>query len=248
MITGVSGSGKSSLAFDTLYAEGKKRYLESLSTYARMIISDVSEATRVQEIRGLSPTIAINQKTVSNNPRSTVGTITEIYDFYRLLFTTIGTPYCPNHPHQALKRNTPQEVVEVVSKFGEGERLHILIRLFLDEHDRTYEFVAKKVTDMGFVRYQVDDMVFSVADAVEGKILPEQNVFLIIDRLVVKNEDTFFVRLSDSLRIAFEKGDGALLIFHASQFLPFSLHASCSECDYKIEDLSISNFSFNSHQ
>jgi excinuclease ABC subunit A len=205
VITGVSGSGKSSLAFDTLYAEGKKRYLESLSTYARMIISDVSEATRVQEIRGLSPTIAINQKTVSNNPRSTVGTITEIYDFYRLLFTTIGTPYCPNHPHIPLRKDTTQDVVEVVSKFGEGEKFHILIRLFLDESERTHAFIAKKVTDMGFVRYQIGEEVFSVADTPERDILPEQNIFLIIDRLVFKNEDNFLIRLSDSLRIAFEK-------------------------------------------
>lgn len=114
VVTGVSGSGKSSLAFDTLYAEGQKRYLESLSTYARMIISNTSNATRVREIRGLSPTIAINQKTVSNNPRSTVGTITEIYDFYRLLYTHIGTPFCPNHPENTLKKDTIQKIFDEI--------------------------------------------------------------------------------------------------------------------------------------
>ena len=119
VVTGVSGSGKSSLAFDTLYAEGQRRYLESLSTYARTIISDISEATHVREIRGLSPTIAIHQKTVSNNPRSTVGTITEIYDFYRLLFTSIGTPYCINHPNIPLKKDSLKNIVEYVSKFQE---------------------------------------------------------------------------------------------------------------------------------
>lgn len=112
VITGVSGSGKSSLAFETLYSEGQKRYLESLSTYARMFISGASDATKVQEIRGLSPTIAINQKTVSNNPRSTVGTITEIYDFYRLLFTNIGVPYCLHHPNESLKKDTIQNVFD----------------------------------------------------------------------------------------------------------------------------------------
>lgn len=127
VMTGVSGSGKSSLAFDTLYAEGQKRYLESLSTYARMIVSDGSNETRVDEIRGLSPTIAINQKTVSNNPRSTVGTITEIYDYYRLLYTTIGKVYCPNHPHVLLKKHTMRDVVEVMSKYVEGEKIHIII-------------------------------------------------------------------------------------------------------------------------
>jgi excinuclease ABC subunit A len=135
-----------------------------------------------------------------------------------------------------------------VSKFGEGTKFHILVRLFLDEGERTYEFVSRKVIDMGFVRYQVDQTVFSVADTIEGKILPEQSIFLIIDRLVVKNEESFFIRLSDSLRIAFEKGDGTLMLFHESKFSPFSLHASCPECDYIIQDLSISHFSFNSHQ
>ena len=127
IMTGVSGSGKSSLAFDTLYAEGQKRYLESLSTYARMIVSETSNETKVREIRGLSPTIAINQKTVSNNPRSTVGTITEIYDYYRLLYATIGQAYCPNHPHIILKKDTLQDVVKHVAKYVEGSKFNILI-------------------------------------------------------------------------------------------------------------------------
>jgi excinuclease ABC subunit A len=112
-VTGVSGSGKSSFAFDTVYAEGQRRYLESLSTYARMIVSSINDDTKVDEIRGLSPTISIHQKTVSSNPRSTVGTITEIYDFYRLLFTTVGIPYCPEHPEVALKKDTVSSVVEL---------------------------------------------------------------------------------------------------------------------------------------
>lgn len=112
VFTGVSGSGKSSLAFDTIWAEGQRKYLESLSTYARMVASSISEDTEVDEITGLSPTISISQKTVSQNPRSTVGTITEIYDFYRLLFTTIGKRYCPNHPNVELKQDTVTDVVE----------------------------------------------------------------------------------------------------------------------------------------
>lgn len=164
VVTGVSGSGKSSLAFDTLYAEGQKRYLESLSTYARMIISDISEATQVREIRGLSPTIAIHQKTVSNNPRSTVGTITEIYDFFRLLFTNIGTPYCPSHPEIPLIKNTLQDIVDRVSEFGEGSKFHILLPLEQNETIISYQDVAKKVTDMGFVRFQIGNTTYSVAD------------------------------------------------------------------------------------
>jgi excinuclease ABC subunit A len=119
VITGVSGSGKSSLAFDTLYAEGQRIYLESLSTYARMIVSEISNETKVVEIRGLSPTIAIHQKTVSNNPRSTVGTITEIYDYYRLMYSTIGEQYCPDHPHIHLRKNTTDEVLRYIETIPE---------------------------------------------------------------------------------------------------------------------------------
>ena len=131
-----------------------------------MIISDVSEATKVREIRGLSPTIAIHQKTVSNNPRSTVGTITEIYDFYRLLFSTIGIPYCLKHPDVPLKKDTTKDVVNFVSKFVEGTKFHILIRLPLEDSERDFAFVAKKVTDMGFVRFQIGQKTYSVADEV----------------------------------------------------------------------------------
>ncbi len=167
VVTGVSGSGKSSLAFDTLYAEGQRRYLESLSTYARMIISDISEATQVREIRGLSPTIAIHQKTVSNNPRSTVGTITEIYDFYRLLYTSIGVPHCPNHGETPLRKQTLQNIVDHVSIFGEGSRFHILIPLRFADGIPVFSDIRSRVTDMGFVRFQIGKNVYSIADEEE---------------------------------------------------------------------------------
>jgi excinuclease ABC subunit A len=153
-----------------------------------MIISDISEATRVREIRGLSPTIAIHQKTVSNNPRSTVGTITEIYDFYRLLFSSIGIPHCPNHPEISLERNRVQDIVESVSKYGEGTRFHILIPLILDGDSRDFASIAKKVSDM-------------------------DKAYVVIDRLVTKVDDTFPIRLTDSLRIALEKGNGYTSLF-----------------------------------
>lgn len=148
VMTGVSGSGKSSLAFETLYAEGQKRYLESLSTYARMIVSGTSNETKVDEIRGLSPTIAINQKTVSNNPRSTVGTITEIYDYYRLLYTTIGKSYCPNHPHILLKKHTLRDVVDHMAKYVEGEKIHICIPIADAREFTLLSEVAKYVADI----------------------------------------------------------------------------------------------------
>jgi len=205
VITGVSGSGKSSLAFDTLYAEGQRRYLESLSTYARMIISDISEATRVREIRGLSPTIAIHQKTVSNNPRSTVGTITEIYDFYRLIFASIGIPHCPNHPEVSLQKNSVKDIVEHMAKYGEGTKFHILIPLSIDETIQDMTSLSKKVSDMGFVRFQIGNDIYSVADDSTRDITHVDKAYIVIDRLVKKEDDTFPIRLTDSLRIALEK-------------------------------------------
>ena len=248
VITGVSGSGKSSLAFDTLYAEGQRRYLESLSTYARTIISDISEATHVREIRGLSPTIAIHQKTVSNNPRSTVGTITEIYDFYRLLYTSIGTPYCVNHPEIPLKKDSLKNIVEHLSKFGEGDRFHILMPLTLDGDEMTGEQLAKRVTDMGFVRFQISEMTYSVADPLDISVDEDDTVYIVVDRLIKKIDENFDTRLVDSLRIALEKGGGRVSISNWDTYHHFSLHASCPICDYQIENLSISNFSFNSHR
>ncbi|MBC7498257.1 excinuclease ABC subunit UvrA [Candidatus Gracilibacteria bacterium] len=248
VITGVSGSGKSSLAFDTLYAEGQRRYLESLSTYARTIISDISEATHVREIRGLSPTIAIHQKTVSNNPRSTVGTITEIYDFYRLLYTSIGTPYCINHQEIPLKKDSLKNIVEHVSKFGEGDRFHILMPLTLDGEDMTGEQLAKRVTDIGFVRFQIGETTYSVADPLDISVDEDDTVYVVVDRLIKKIDENFDTRLVDSIRIALEKGSGRVSISNGDIYHHFSLHASCPICNYQIDNLSISNFSFNSHR
>ncbi len=150
-----------------------------------MIVSETSNETKVREIRGLSPTIAINQKTVSNNPRSTVGTITEIYDYYRLLYTTIGHAYCPNHPHIELKKDTIQDVVRHVAKYGEGSKFHILIPLDKDEEISTVDDVAKYVADQGFVRFQIGQESFSVADSYPGRAYDGEG-YVIIDRLVVK--------------------------------------------------------------
>lgn len=205
VITGVSWSGKSSLAFDTLYAEWQRRYLESLSTYARMIISDISEATRVREIRWLSPTIAIHQKTVSNNPRSTVGTITEIYDYYRLLFTSIGIPHCPNHEEVPLRKQTMKDIVDHVSIYVEGSRFHILIPLIFPEDIPTFAEIRSRVTDIGFVRFQIKDKVYSIADNDEEKLGKKDKIFVIVDRLIKKDDEEFFTRLRDSLRVATEK-------------------------------------------
>lgn len=253
VVTGVSGSWKSSFAFDTLYAEWQKRYLESLSTYARMIISDISESTRVREIRGLSPTIAIHQKTVSNNPRSTVGTITEIYDFYRLLFASIGTPHCPNHPDVSLDRHGLRDIVDYLAKFGEGQKFHILIPLKLEKEQKyTYIDIARHVSDMWFVRYQIGESIYSVADEIEGFVDMKQWLYIVIDRLVLKKDEIFDVRVTDSLRMALEKWNWYVSLYFFledinERYVHFSTHSSCPHCDFHLEDLSISHFSFNSH-
>ncbi len=205
VITGVSGSGKSSLAFDTIYAEGQRRYLESLSTYARMIISNINEDTKVDEIRGLSPTISIDQKTTSNNPRSTVGTITEIYDFYRLLFTTIGIQTCPNHPEVTLKKHTITEIISYVKSLEEGTKIHVMAPVPFFQVDTTMESIKRYVLDCGFVRFQINDTIYSVADALEKETIPKKaKISIVIDRLITKDEDSFGKRLRDSLEFAYK--------------------------------------------
>lgn len=252
VMTGVSGSGKSSLAFETLYAEGQKRYLESLSTYARMIVSGTSNETKVDEIRGLSPTIAINQKTVSNNPRSTVGTITEIYDYYRLLYTTIGKSYCPNHPHILLKKHTLRDVVDHMAKYVEGEKIHICIPIADAREFTLLSEVAKYVADIWFVRFQIGDTIYSVADVYTDEPYVGGG-YVIIDRLVVKcgedEKSQFEVRYKDSASLAFQKWEGKIALYSldTKERVEFFEQASCPICGFSVESLSISNFSFNSH-
>ena len=250
VVTGVSGSGKSSLAFDTVYAEGQRRYLESLSTYARMIISSINEDTKVDEIRGLSPTISIDQKTVSNNPRSTVGTITEIYDFYRLLFTTTGTQKCPNHPEITLKKHTLSEIVSFVKHLPDGTKIHVMAPIPFFEKNNSIESIKRYVLDSGFVRFQINDQVYSVADSLEKETIPTgAKISVVIDRLVVKEDESFIKRLRDSLEFAYKTGEDMLEIYQIDikKRENFSAKASCPLCGTSQETLSISNFSFNSH-
>lgn len=255
VITGLSWSWKSSLAFETLYAEWQRRYLESLSTYARMIISSTTDATKVQEIRWLSPTIAINQKTVSNNPRSTVGTITEIYDFYRLLFTNIWIPFCINHPDQKLVKSTIQNIYSDIIKYQEGTKFFIAFPLknIIDyKSDLSIQEIRDSIVDNGFVRFLLNDTLFSVADDFSGinEVQSINNVFVIIDRLIVKNGDSFFeTRLRDSLLLASEKSKITIRIIFPdlNKIFDYSLKNACPHCDYISPDLTLSHFSFNSH-
>ncbi|PID84400.1 excinuclease ABC subunit A [Candidatus Gracilibacteria bacterium] len=254
VITGVSGSGKSSLAFDTLYAEGQKRYLESLSTYARMIISDTSDATKVDEIQGLSPTIAINQKTVSNNPRSTIGTITEIYDYYRLLYTHIGVPHCINHNTIVLKKTSLSQIYDSLEKIPLGEKYYVMFPFSIFENAREYinlKDISQKVSDNGFVRFMVGNQLYSIADNFEDTSPVEdvEDVSIVVDRLVKKKSEEYENRLKDTLRITSEKGNGYIEIYFVAsgKKQKETLYASCKKCGYTLENLQISNFSFNSH-
>ncbi len=249
VITGVSGSGKSSLAFDTLYAEWQKRYLESLSTYARMIVSDISDDIKVQEITGLSPTIAIHQKTVSNNPRSIVGTITEIYNYYRLLYSSIGVMYCPNHPHIALSKQTIQDVVDYLSGCAEGSKFHISIPLSYESPTIVGESLLSVVSELGFVRIETPEEVLPIGDINLEKSYETKDIYIIVDRLIVKSDDSYLQRLRDSIALAYEKGKWVLRIRLLETDVVESFHrrATCPLCDFEAEEKNISHFSFNSH-
>ncbi|MCK9272823.1 excinuclease ABC subunit UvrA [Candidatus Gracilibacteria bacterium] len=251
VITGVSGSGKSSLAFDTIYAEGQRRYLESLSTYARMIISGISEETRVDEIKGLSPTISINQKTVSSNPRSTVGTITEIYDFYRLLYLHIGVQKCPNHPEIILKKDILNDIINHILEFKNQDKFLILAQI--SKNLNSFDEIKKEVLDLGFIRFMVEDEIYSIGDEITKKLKKDSKIYIVIDRLVMvdglKNNENLLKRIKDSLLIAYKNGANILQIYNLEnkKIETFSADALCPICHYHLADLSISNFSFNSH-
>lgn len=250
VVTWVSWSGKSSLAFDTIYAEWQRKYLESLSTYARMIISNISEDTKVDEIRWLSPTISINQKTVSNNPRSTVGTITEIYDYFRLLYLNIWIQKCPNHPEIILKKDTLNEILDYIASFDEWEKYYILSPVL-----KKYENIdnlKKDILELGFIRFMINDKVFSIWDEDVIDFKSKNKVYIVIDRLTWGNfreNENAEKRIKDSLEVAYKNGNWQLDIYRltSQKFKIFSRDAFCPICHYKLQDLTISNFSFNSH-
>lgn len=250
VVTWVSWSWKSSFAFDTIYAEWQRRYLESLSTYARMIISWINEDTKVDEIRWLSPTISINQKTVSSNPRSTVWTITEIYDFYRLLYLNTWIQKCPNHNDIILKKDTLRDIIDFILKMWNGDKFYILSPL-KKKFNKISE-LKKDVLDRWFIRFSVNDEIYSVWDDNDWKIEPDSDLYIVIDRLVKEdfNENpNLETRIKDSIEMAYKQWDWMLVIQNISKPKKtlFSKEAFCPKCFYSQKDLSLSNFSFNSH-
>ena len=241
VFTGLSGSGKSSLAFDTIYAEGQRRYVESLSSYARMFLGQMDKPD-VDLIEGLSPAISIDQKTTSHNPRSTVGTVTEIYDYFRLLFARIGIPHCPKCGAR-VQRQTVDNIVDTVMQYGEGTKILInapIARGKKGEYKKELEGFRKS----GFVRVQIDGIIFDLSQEISLDKNVKHNISVVVDRLVVK--DGIQKRLTDSIETAIKLADGLVIIEKPmeSQEL-FSTKYACPDCNISIEEIEPRLFSFN---
>jgi len=243
VFTGVSGSGKSSLAFDTIFAEGQRRYVESLSTYARQFLGQLDKPD-VEYIDGLSPAISIDQKSTSNNPRSTVGTVTEIYDYLRLLYARAGTPYCPNCGEE-IKPQSLDEIVNNIMKLGEGEKIQILAPVVRGKKGE-FQSVFEELRQEGFVRVKVDDEIFNLdEDEIELAKTKKHTIHVVVDRVVVK--ESARARIADSVQIALKKADGIVIIDVVSkkEEVIFSEKLSCPKCNLSFEELAPRIFSFN---
>ena len=242
VITGLSGSGKSSLAFDTIYAEGQRRYVESLSSYARMFLGQMDKPD-VDYIDGLSPAISIDQKTTSKNPRSTVGTVTEIYDYMRLLWARIGVPHCPKCGKE-IRQQSIDQIVDQILELPEGTRIQLLspvIRGKKGEHIKVLEDAKKS----GYVRARVDGIAYDLAEEIRLEKNKKHNIEIVVDRLVVKKEITR--RLTDSAETALALSGGLLYVdvVGKDELLSFSQNYACPDCGISIEELEPRLFSFN---
>jgi excinuclease ABC subunit A len=244
VITGLSGSGKSSLAFDTLYAEGQRRYVESLSAYARQFLS-MMEKPDVDQIDGLSPAISIEQKATSHNPRSTVGTVTEIYDYLRLLYARIGSPICPDH-NEELKAKTVTEICDEIYKLKEGSKIMILsplVRGKKGEHLAIYDDLRKS----GYVRVKVNGVIYPIEEFPELEKNKKHDISAVVDRLVIKKSEEDRSRLAESLETSLTLSNGLVEIENINDGKAelFSSNYSCSQCGYAIAELEPRMFSFN---
>lgn len=242
VITGLSGSGKSSLAFDTLYAEGKRRYVESLSSYARQFLG-LLEKPDMDYIEGLSPAISIEQKTTARNPRSTVGTVTEIHDYLRLLYAHVGRPHCwlCSRP---IQRQTVQQIVDTIMKFGEDARIYILapvVRGRKGQHKGVFEQVRKE----GFLRVRVDGKVYKIDEKYTLEKNKKHSIEVVVDRIVLEGD--FKERLTESVELSLKIGSGLMIVHELpSKDHLFSEHFACPHCEVSMEELSPRMFSFNS--
>ncbi len=248
VFTGLSGSGKSSLAFDTIYAEGQRRYVESLSAYARQFLGQMDKPD-VDFIEGLSPAISIDQMSASRNPRSTVGTITEVYDYLRLLYARIGVPHCP-HDGTRVTRQTPQQIVDRILELPDGTRFQVLAPVVRGRKG-TYETLLADLAGQGFARARVDGVVYELTDTVDLARYEQHTIEVIVDRLVKKAG--IERRLTDSLETALKLADGVAEVQLVTregegkdETLTFSQHLACLTCGRSYDELAPRNFSFNS--
>lgn len=245
VFTGVSGSGKSSLAFDTLYAEGQMRYVESLSSYARQFLG-LRGKPDVDSIDGLSPAVAIEQKTTSNNPRSTVGTVTEIYDYLRLLWSKIGIPHCPSCGRR-VERQSVDQIVEQISSLPTGTKYEILAPVVRDQKGE-HQHVFEQAKQNGYVRVRVNGEVHDLSGEIRLDKNKKHQIAIVIDRLIVKDIDV--QRLSDSLETALSLSCDLVIIRQTAsgEETLFSQTYACPYCSISLPELSPRMFSFNNHE
>lgn len=249
VITGLSGSGKSSLAFDTIYAEGQRRYVESLSAYARQFLGQMKKP-EMEYIEGLSPAISIDQKTTKENPRSTVGTITEIYDYLRLLFARIGTPHCPKCGKE-ISHQTLGQIGDSIIEEGEGKKIHIMAPVVRDKKGQ-HKDVLNDLRNKGFVRARIDDEIRDLEEDIDLPKTYRHSIEVVVDRLKIRKDVDFKRRLVDSLETASEFADGLINVLFSDDDgdyeKKYSEHFACVDCEINFEELTPRMFSFNAPQ
>ena len=243
VFTGLSGSGKSSLAFDTIYAEGQRRYMESLSSYARQFLGQM-EKPNVEKIEGLSPAISIDQKSTNRNPRSTVGTVTEIYDYFRLLYARIGTPHCPDCGRE-IKKQSVDQMVDQIMGMPEGTRIQLLAPVVRGRKGR-HEKVLERAARSGYVRVRIDGSLYELSEEISLDKNIKHNIEIVVDRLIVK--PGIERRLTDSIENVLNLADGLLFVDRVGteeEMLTFSQSFSCPDCGISVDEIEPRSFSFN---